>query len=285
LSRQQRKQMIDAWESKMSVANQCRVLNVSRSSFYYKSKPVSAEDLQLMRLIDEHYLNHPCAGSRSMRNHMRRLGYRINRKKVQRLMRLMGLEAIYPKPKTSRPHPQHRVSPYLLKGLMIDRPNQVWTADISYIPMNRGFMYLVAVMDWHSRKVLAWRLSNTLETDFCVEAVVEAISRHGRPQIFNTDQGAQFTASAFTDVLSSHDVRISMDGRGRVQDNIFIERLWWTLKYQYLYLWSFDNGAELRNGLEQWFNFYNGERSHQALDNRAPDEVYFNLPHPLAQAA
>ncbi len=238
-----------------------------------------------MRLIDEQYLKTPSWGSRSMRNHLRRLGYKINRKKVQRLMRLMGLQTIYPKPKTSRPHPEHKVYPYLLKNLKIDRPNQLGAADISYIPMSRGFMYLVAVMDWHSRKVLSWRLSNTLDTDFCVEAVVEAISRFGSPQIFNTDQGAQFTASAFTDVLKSHNVRISMDGRGRVQDNIFIERLWWTLKYQYLYLWSFDNAAELRKGLEQWFNLYNCERSHQALDNLTPDEVYFGLPHPLAQAA
>jgi len=249
--------MIDSSEPNLSVMRQCQLLNISRASFYYQHKPVKAEDLELMRLIDEQYLKTPSWGSRSMRNHLRRLGYRINRKKVQRLMRLMGLEAIYPKPKTSRrPHPQHKVYPYLLKNLKINRPNQVWAADITYIPMNRGFMYLVAVMDWHSRKVLSWRLSNTLDTDFCVEAVAEAIGRHGTPEIFNTDQGAQFTASAFTDLLKSHHVRISMDGRGRVQDNIFIERLWWTLKYQYLYLWSFDNGAELRKGLDQWFKFY-----------------------------
>ncbi|UCE55132.1 MAG: IS3 family transposase [Desulfobacterales bacterium] len=285
LSRKQRKQMIDSSEPNLSVMSQCQLLNISRASFYYKHKPIKAEDLQLMRLIDEQYLKTPSWGSRSMRNHLRRLGYKINRKKVQRLMRLMGLEAIYPKPRTSRPHPQHRVYPYLLKNLKIDRANQVWAADITYIPMSRGFMYLVAVMDWHSRKVLSWRLSNTLDTDFCVEALVEALSRFGSPQIFNTDQGAQFTASAFTDVLKSHNVRISMDGRGRVQDNIFIERLWWTLKYQYLYLWSFDNAAELRKGLEQWFNLYNRERSHQALDNLTPDEVYFGLPHPFAEAA
>jgi putative transposase len=285
LSRQQRKQMIDASEPKMSVANQCRVLHVSRSSFYYKSKPMSAQDLALMRLIDEHYLKNPCSGSRSMRNHLRRLGYEINRKKVQRLMRLMGLEAVYPKPKTSRPHPQHKVYPYLLRALTIDRVNQVWCADITYIPMSRGFMYLVAVMDWHSRKVLSWRISNSLDTDFCVEAVCEALRRFGPPEIFNTDQGAQFSANAFTEVLKAGQVQISMDGRGRVQDNIFIERLWWSLKYQYLYLWSFDNGAELRKGLAQWFNFYNSQRSHQALDNRTPDEVYFDLPHPLAKAA
>ena len=220
-----------------------------------------------------------------MRNHLRRLGYKVNRKRVQRLMRLMGLEAIYPKPKTSRPHPEHRVYPYLLRHLNIDRPNQVWAADISYIPMNRGFMYLVAVMDWYSRKVLSWRVSNTLDADFCVEAVEEAIGRFGPPEIFNTDQGAQFTSQAFTILLKDHDIKISMDGRGRVQDNIFIERLWWTLKYQYLYLWSFDNGSQLRQGLDQWFHFYNQERSHQALDNLTPDEVYYDLPHPFAEAA
>jgi putative transposase len=277
--------MIDPSEPTVSVMRQCRLLNVSRSGFYYKSKPISAEDLKLMRLIDEHYLNHPCAGSRSMRNHLQRLGYRINRKKIQRLMRLMGIEAVYPKPKTSRPHPQHKVYPYLLRGLSIDRPNQVWAADITYIPMRRGHMYLVAVMDWHSRKVLSWRISNTLDAEFCVEALVEALSRFGRPEIFNTDQGAQFTATAFTEVLKSHQVQISMDGRGRVQDNIFIERLWWSFKYQYLYLWSFDDGAALRKGFDQWFSFYNSERSHQSLDNKTPDEVYFGLPHPLAKAA
>ena len=200
-------------------------------------------------------------------------------------MRLMGLQAIYPKPKPSRPHAQNKVYPYLLRNLKIDRPNQVWAADITYIPMNRGFMYLVAVMDWHSRKVLSWRVSNTLDADFCVAAVTDAISDYGVPEIFNTDQGAQFTSSAFTSLLKDHDINISMDGRGRVQDNIFIERLWWTLKYQYLYLWSFGNGSELHQGLGQWFGFYNAERSHQALDNLTPDEVYFELPHPFAEAA
>ena len=277
--------MVDADDRKLSVSNQCRLLNLNRSTYYYKKKPVKPEDLKLMRIIDEQYLKTPCWGTRSMRNHLRRLGYKINRKRVQRLMRLMGLEAIYPKPKTSRPHPAHKVYPYLLRNTVVERPNQVWAADITYIPMSRGFMYLVAVMDWHSRKVLSWRVSNTLDTDFCTEAVEEAIDRYGTPQIFNTDQGAQFTSNEFTNLLKSHSVRISMDGRGRVQDNIFIERLWWTLKYQYLYLWSFNNGTELRRGLVQWFEFYNAERSHQALDNLTPDEVYFALPHPFAEAA
>lgn len=238
-----------------------------------------------MRLMDEQYLKTPVWGSRSMRNHLRRLGYKINRKRVQRLMRLMGLEAIYPKPRTSRPHPDHKIYPYLLRDLSIDRANQVWAADITYIPMSRGFMYLVAVMDWHSRKVLSWRLSNTMEADFCVEALQEAIGRYGCPQIFNTDQGSQFTSEAFTTVLKDNEIAISMDGRGRVQDNIFIERLWWTLKHHYLYLRSFANASELRAGLRDWFSFYNQERFHQSLDDRTPDEVYYDLPHPLAEAA
>jgi putative transposase len=261
------------------------MLNLNRSSCYYKNKPAKPEDLELMRLIDEQYLKTPTWGTGSMRNHLRRKGYKINRKRVQRLMRLMGLEAIYPKPRTSRSHPAHKVYPYLLRNITVDCPNQVWAADITYIPMSRGFMYLVAVMDWHSRKVLSWRLSNTLDTAFCIEAAQESLSRYGAPEIFNTDQGAQFTSAGFTDLLKSNNVRISMDGRGRVQDNIFIERLWWTLKYHYLYLRSFDNGMELRQELGNWFEFYNSERSHQALDNLTPDEVYFDLPHPYAEAA
>jgi putative transposase len=277
--------MIDASHRRLSIAGQCRLLNITRSSFYYKKKPIKPEDLELMRLIDEQYLKTPSWGSRSMRNHLRRLGYKVNRKRIQRLMRIMGLEAIYPKPRTSRPHPEHKVYPYLLRNLTIDHPNQVWAADITYIPMSRGFMYLVAVMDWYSRKVLSWRVSNSLDSDFCVEALKDALGRYGTPEIFNTDQGAQFTSQAFTDVLKHHEVAISMDGRGRVQDNIFIERLWWTLKYQYLYLWSFGNGTELRQGLCEWFNLYNRQRSHQALDDLTPDEVYYCLPHPFKQAA
>jgi putative transposase len=277
--------MIDPAHQNLSVSRQCQILKINRSTFYYKKKPIKPEDLKLMELIDKQYLKTPTWGSRSMRNYLRRLGYKINRKRVQRLMRLMGLEAIYPKRRTSRPHPGHKIYPYLLRNLNIDRPNQVWAVDITYVPMSRGFMYLVAVMDWHSRKVLSWRLSNTLDTDFCVEALEEAINRFGAPEIFNTDQGAQFTSSSFTNVLKHHDIKISMDGRGRVQDNIFIERLWWTVKYHYLYLHAFDNGTQLRNGLNEWFNHYNQERSHQALDNLTPDEVYYNLPHPFAEAA
>jgi len=262
------------------------MLDICRSSRYYKRRQrIQSDDLKLMRLIDEQYLKNPSWGSRSMRNYLHRQGYKVNRKRIQRLMRLMGIEAIYPKPRTSRPHPGHKVYPYLLRNLNIDRPNQVWTADITYIPMARGSMYLIVVMDWYSRKVLSWRLSNTLEAYFCVAALEDALLQHGRPEIFNTDQGAQFTSQTFTNLLKSHAIQISMDGRGRVQDNIFIERLWWTIKYQYLYLWTFDNGTQLRQGLSQWFQHYNQQRSHQALDNLTPDEVYYGLPHPFAEAA
>ncbi len=277
--------MVDRTYPNLSISRQCRLLSIQRSSFYYQPKPVKAEDLELMRHIDEQYLKTPTWGSRSMRSHLQRLGHKINRKRVQRLMRLMGLEAIYPRPKTSRPHPEHKIYPYLLRDLNIERPNQVWAADITYIPMRRGFMYLVAVMDWHSRKVLSWRLSNTMEADFCVEALEEAIRLYGCPEIFNTDQGSQFTSEAFTDVLKDNGIAISMDGRRRVQDNIFIERLWWTLKYHYIYLRSFANGSELRAGLRKWFRFYNTDRFHQALDNKTPDEVCYVLPHPFKEAA
>ena len=277
--------MIDSQHTGLSITRQCKLVNIQRSSFYYRHKAIKIEDLDLMRRIDEQYLRTPTWGSRSMRNYLRRLGYKINRKRVQRLMRLMGLEAIYPKPRTSRPHPEHRIYPYLLRNMNIERPNQVWAADITYIPMSRGFMYLVAVMDWHSRKVLSWRLSNTMETDFCVQALEEAIDTYGCPEIFNTDQGSQFTSEAFTKVLKDNGIAISMDGRRRAQDNIFIERLWWTLKYNYLYLRSFTNGSELRAGLRGWFEFYNRDRFHQSLDNQTPDEVYFGTPHPFAKAA
>jgi putative transposase len=236
---------------------------------------MSPEDLELMRLIDEQYMKTPAYGTRSMRNYLNRQGHSVNRKRVQRLMRLMGLEAIYPKPKTSKPHPGHRIYPYLLKGLDIDHPNMVWAADITYIPLRRGFMYLVAVMDWHSRKVLSWRISNTLDADFCVSALEEAIARYGCPEIFNTDQGSQFTSHAFIKVLKTNGIKISMDGRGSCMDNIFIERLWWTVKYHYLYLYSFENGIELQKGLRNWFEYYNRERFHQSLDDWTPDEIYY----------
>lgn len=267
--------MIDSQYPGVSILRQCDILKISRSSVYYKRKRVKKEDLELMRIIDKQYLKTPVYGSRSMRNYLRRLGYNINRKRVQRLMRLMGLEAIYPKPKTSKPHPEHKIYPYLLRGLKITHSNQVWAADITYIPLQRGFMYLVVVMDWYSRKVLSWRVSNTLEADFCVEALKDAIHLHGCPEIFNTDQGSQFTSEDFTGELEDHGIKISMDGRGRFQDNIFIERLWWTVKHHYVYLRTFDNGTDLRNGLQHWFEYYNQERFHQSLDGLTPDEIYF----------
>ncbi len=277
-----RKKTVEPSSKKLSISRQCTLLSLSRSVYYYRPKPVRPRDLALMRLLDEQYLKQPSWGSRSMRSHLGGLGHKVNRKRVQRLMRIMGLRAIYPRPRTSTPHPEHRIYPYLLRGMTIDRPNQVWATDITYIPMARGFLYLCAVMDWHSRKVLSWRLSNTMDTDFCVDAVADAIDRYGPPEIFNTDQGAQFTSFDFTNLLKNNDIRISMDGKGRCLDNVFIERLWWTLKYQYVYLQEFENGIQLHQGLKQWFDFYNRERFHQSLGGKTPDQIYSR---PLARAA
>jgi putative transposase len=285
MSAKQRKQMIEPHLREPSISRQCQLVSLSRSSFYYAPVPVSPEDLELMRQIDEQYLKTPFYGSRSMARHFRRQGRKVNRKRIQRLMRQMGIEAVYPKPHTSRPHPEHRVYPYLLRDLTIAHANHVWAADITYVPMACGFMYLVAVMDWHSRKILSWRLSNTLDSDFCTQALQEALERYGAPEIFNTDQGAQFTSTAFTQILKDRGVSISMDGRGRCQDNIFVERLWWTIKHHYLYLHSFSGGSQLREGLTEWVGFYNHERGHSALDDRTPDEVYYGQPHPFAEAA
>jgi len=282
LNRKQRIAMIEPLFKPLSISRQCELLAVNRSSYYYKPKPIKPEDLDLMRKIDELYTDNP---SRSIARQLRRCGIKANRKKIQRLMRIMGIEAVYPKPNTSRAHPEHKIHPYLLRNLVIDRPNQVWAADITYVPMDRGFMYLVVVMDWYSRKILSWRLSNTIESDFCVEALQEALSRYGRPKIFNTDQGSQFTSNDFVDTLKAQEVNISMDGRGRCQDNIFIERLWWTIKYQYLYLRSFDDGPALRRGLSTWVTSYNRDRGHSALDDRTPNEAYYGLPLPYTEAA
>ena len=269
-----RRQHIESSHPSLSVSRQCSIFGLNRSSVYYRPQPATEGDLRLMRLIDAQYLETPFYGSRSMTYHLRRLGHEVNRKRVRRLMRLMGIEAIYPKPKTSRPHPQHRIYPYLLRDMAVRRPNQVWASDITYVPMMKGFMYLTAVMDWHSRKVMAFRISNTMDSEFCVAAVEEAISRYGAPEIFNTDQGSQFTSRAFAECLESRGVRISMDGRGRFHDNIFIERLWWTVKHQYLYLREFESGGNLRRGLAEWFDFYNRVRPHQTFDGQTPDEVY-----------
>ena len=227
-----------------------------------------------MRLIDAQFLETPWYGSRQMARHLRRLGYTVGRKRVRRLMRLMGLQAIYQAPRTSDPHPDHRIYPYLLRGLEIERANQVWCTDITYIPMRRGFLYLVAIMDWWSRKVLAWRLSNTMDVDSCVEALEAALARHGKPEIFNTDQGGQFTSLAFTQVLKDAGVKISMDGKGRWMDNVFIERLWRSLKYECVYLQAFETGSEARAGIGRWIDYYNTSRPHSAFDGRTPEEVY-----------
>jgi putative transposase len=268
-------EMIDPNHPRLSILRQCALAGVSRSSFYYQGKGESPLNLKLMRLIDEQWLRTPFFGSRRMARHLRGEGYSVSRKRVRRLMRKMGIEALYPRPRTSKPHPEHKTYPYLLRDMTIDRPNQVWCADITFIPMHYGFMYLVAVMDWYSRRVLSWRLSNTLEADFCVAALEDAIRDHGIPDIFNTDQGSQFTSTAFTDVLKDHKIKISMDGKGAWLDNVFIERLWWSLKYECVYINEFKDGASLRRGLKTWINFYNSERPHSSLDHRTPDEAYF----------
>jgi putative transposase len=258
----------------LPVVRQCQLLSISRSGFYYVPCGESAGNLGLMRLIDEQFMQTPFYGSRQMMRHLRRLGHCIGRKRVRRLMRRMGLAAVYQKPRTSVCHPKHAIFPYLLRGLTIERPNQVWCADITYIPMRRGFLYLVAVMDWCTRKVLAWRVSNTMEADFCITAVEEAIHRFGAPEIFNTDQGSQFTSPRFVSVLQDAGIRVSMDGRGRWLDNVFIERLWRSLKYECVYLHAFETGSELRAGLNAWIGLYNARRPHSALAGRTPDEAY-----------
>ena len=257
----------------ISLRRQCELLGLNRSTLYYQPAQESAYNLQLMRLIDEQYLKTPFYGRRRMTAHLRRQGHKINPKRIQRLMRLMGIEAIYPGPRTSKSAPNHKIYPYLLKDLTISHPNQVWCADITYVPMPQGYMYLVAIMDWYSRFVLAWELSNTLETSFCLRALERSFD-HGQPTIFNTDQGSQFTSHAFCQCLLVKDIRISMDGRGRFLDNIFIERLWRSLKYECLYLYHFDSVPDLELGLAQYFQFYNYERPHQSFDYRTPAELY-----------
>lgn len=269
--------MIDPANRNLSIVRQCRLLKVSRSGWYYKPKEESSFNLALMRVIDEQFLATPYYGSRQMMRQLRRLGYRVSRKRIRRLMRMMGLQAIYQAPKTSLPHPHHKVYPYLLKDLAINRPNQVGCSDITYIPVKRGFLYLVAIMDWYSRKVLSWRISNTLDTEFCVQALKEAISLYGVPEIFNTDQGSQYTSLSFTNVLKDHGIKISMDGKGRWMDNVFIERLWRSLKYECVYLNNFENGWQARVLIGNWINHYNKERPHSIFDGQTPHEVYVKI--------
>ena len=270
----ERKAMIKV-KQELSVVRQCQLLAVPRSSAYAHSRTVSESDLELMRQLDTLYLQWPFYGSRRLCVELRHRGYAVNRKRVQRLMRNMGLQAIYPKPRTSQPGKGHKVYPYLLRGLKIARANQVWASDICYVPMVNGFMYLTVIMDWHSRRVLAWRVSNTLETEACVEALEEALGSFGAPDIFNTDQGVQYTSDAFTAVLKTQGVRISMDGKGRWVDNVFVERLWRSVKYEDVYLRAYGTPATLRAGLTSYFQFYNSVRRHQTLNRQTPDAVYF----------
>jgi len=274
--------MIDQ-SDKLPVVRQCELLGLSRSSVYYVPQPVSESDLALMRRIDELHLNHPFAGARMLRDLLRLEGIQVGRRHVSTLMQKMGIEALYRRPNTSRKHPQNPIFPYLLRGLEITRANHVWAMDITYIPMRKGFLYLAAVLDWATRRVLSWRLSNSLTTDFCIEAVEEALQRHGKPEIFNTDQGSQFTSTEFVDLLQGQGIRVSMDGKGRWVDNVFVERLWKSVKYEEVYLHAYDSVSQAQQGLQSYFRFYNERRPHSSLDGKTPDSVYFNsLPHQKA---
>lgn len=270
---------------KVSVRRQCQMLSLARSNLYYAPKGESAENLGFMELIDKQFLETPWYGSRQMARHMQRHGQKCGRHRVRRLMRLMRLVPIYQTPNTSKKHPQHKIYPYLLRGLTIDRPNQVWCVDISYIPMRRGFLYLVAIMDWFSRKVLSWRLSNSMEADFCVEALKEAVAKYGKPAIMNSDQGSQFTGFEWINALKDADVKISMDGKGRWIDNRMIERLWRSLKYECIYLNAFETGSETRAGIEKWIAYYNAERPHSTHGILTPDEAYDRKMEPMRPAA
>jgi len=266
--------MIEPGSPGLSVSKQCALLSISRSSFYYEPKGETEMNLDLMRLIDKQFLETPFYGVRQMTWHLRNEDHLVNEKRIRRLMRLMGLMPIYQKPNTSKAAKGHKIYPYLLRELRVERPNQVWCADITYLPMRRGFLYLVAIMDWHTRKVLAWRISNTMEADFCVEALNEAIARFGPPEIMNTDQGSQFTSFAWTDRLRRSGVRISMDGKGRFLDNIFVERLWRSMKYECVYLHAWETGSEAKAGIRKWMEFYNHKRPHSSLGGQPPAMVY-----------
>lgn len=257
----------------LSLVKQCDTLALARSGLYYQPRPDSDADLKLMRLIDEIHLNRPFLGVRRITDALHALGHRVNRKRIQRLMRKMGIQAIYPRPNLSKRNTQHKVYPYLLRGLKIKRPNQVWATDITYIPMNKGFVYLTVIMDWYSRRILSWRLSNSLDSSFCVDALEEALYRYGKPEIFNSDQGSQYTSDAFTDVLKAHDIRISMDGKGAWRDNVFVERLWRSVKYEEVYLNAYESMQHAKSRLSNWIDFYNRERKHQTFKT-TPDQRY-----------
>lgn len=274
--------MIDR-DHDLPLTRQAQVLQLSRSSLYYLPRPVSAADLAIMGRIDKLHLDFPFAGSRMLRDFLRAEGFEIGRGHVAALMRRMGVEALYRRPNTSKPAPGHKIHPYLLRGLKIDRPNQVWAMDITYIPMARGFVYLAVVLDWHSRRVLSWRLSITMEVDFCLEAVEEALAKYGQPDIFNTDQGSQFTSAAFTGLLRDNGIAISMDGRGAWRDNVFVERLWRSVKYEEVYLRAYDSVSDARASIGRYLGFYNSKRPHSSHDGRTPDRAYFdNRPQAVA---
>jgi putative transposase len=266
--------MIDPEHRALSISHQCVLLGLPRASYYHRPQPETDENLQLMRVLDETYLEYPFFGSRQMTRWLRRQSYEVNRKRVQRLMRLMGLEAIYQKPSLSRPNPEHRIYPYLLRKLTVDHPDQVWATDITYVPIEGGFIYLCAVIDWYSRYVLAWELSNTLDASFCVRAVQRALTAHGTPEIFNTDQGCQFTSTDFTAPLLALDVKLSMDGKGRCLDNVFVERLWRTVKYDEIYLRSYVSVVDAHTNLKRFFHFYDELRPHSSLGGATPGEIY-----------
>jgi putative transposase len=267
--------MIDP-EHDLPIKQQAEVLEISRSTVYYEPRPISDEDLWLMRQIDELHLNYPFAGSRMLRGLLWQQGLEVGRRHIKTLMKRMGIEAIYRKPNTSKPAPGHRIYPYLLRGLAIMRPNQVWAMDLTYIPMARGFVYLAAVVDWFTRRVLAWRLSITMDVSFCIEALDEALSKHEKPEIFNTDQGSQFTSEAFTGRLKKEGIRISMDGKGRWRDNVFVERVWKSIKYEEVYLHAYETVQQARTCIGKYMEFYNSIRPHSSLNGFTPDQVYFN---------
>ena len=274
--------MIDR-EHGLSLAKQAKALNISRGSVYYLPRPVRAADLEVMRGLDRLHLEFPFAGSRMLRGLLAAEGFRLGRRHVKTLMKRMGIEALYRRPRTTKPEPGHKIYPYLLRGLSIERPNQVWAMDITYIPMARGFVYLAVVLDWFSRRVLSWRLSITMEAAFCVATLEDALARHGKPDIFNTDQGSQFTSLAFTGVLIENDIAISMDGKGAWRDNVFVERLWRSVKYEEVYLRAYDGVSEARASIGRYLDFYNGRRPHSSLDGMTPDQAYFTkLPLRLA---
>jgi putative transposase len=270
-------------EHELSITKQAKALRISRGSVYYLPRPVSATDLEIMRLLDRLHLDFPFAGSRMLQGLMAAEGCKVGRRHVKTLMKRMGIEALYRRPRTTKPEPGHRIYPYLLRGMEIVRPNQVWAMDITYIPMARGFVYLAVVLDWFSRRVLSWRVSITMEAAFCVETLEDALARHGKPDIFNTDQGSQFTGAAFTGALAGNAIAISMDGKGAWRDNVFVERLWRSVKYEEVYLRAYDSVSEARASIGRYLNFYNGRRPHSSLDGVTPDQAYFNsLPLRLA---